>query len=105
MARKTEERISDLRQLRSGSAEVAEPLLKKALQDKSNLVVAEAAKIIGELQRSSLTSDLLGAFTRLFDDAVKVDPKCWGKTAILKALIAMDYAESAPFLRAAAHVQ
>jgi len=105
MARKTEERISDLRQLRSASAEVAGPVLKKALQDKSNLIVAEAAKVIGELQRSALMPDLLAAFTRLFDDAAKVDPKCWGKTAILKALIAMDYAESAPFLRAAAHVQ
>jgi HEAT repeat protein len=105
MARKTEDRIDELKRLRSGSAEAVDPLLRKALQDKSNLVVAEAAKVIGELQRSSLTPDLLAAFSRLFDDPVKVDPKCWGKTAIIKALIALDYAESAPFLRGAAHIQ
>jgi HEAT repeat protein len=105
MARKTEERIAELKGLRSGSVEAAEPLLRKALQDKSNLVVAEAAKLIGELQRSDLIPDLLAAFTRLFDDPVKSDPKCWGKTAIVKALIVLDYEESGPFLRAAGHAQ
>ena len=103
--KKTEERIGELKRLRSGSAEAAEPVLKKALHEKSNLIVAEAAKIIGELQRPNLIPDLLGAFSRLFDEPVKADPKCWGKTAIIKALIALDYGESAPFLRAASHVQ
>jgi HEAT repeat protein len=105
MARKTEERIAELKGLRSGSVEAAEPVLRKALQDKSNLVVAEAAKLIGEFQRSSLMPDLLAAFTRLFNDPVKSDPKCWGKTAIVKSLIVLDYGESVPFLRAAGHVQ
>jgi len=86
MARKTEERIAELKRLRSGSTEAAEPLLRKALQDKSNLVVAEAAKIIAELHRSNVMPDLLTALDRLFDDPVKSDPKCWGKLAILKAL-------------------
>jgi HEAT repeat protein len=49
--------------------------------------------------------DLLAAFTRLFEDPVKSDPKCWGKTAIIKALIALDFDQSAPFLRAAGHIQ
>jgi HEAT repeat protein len=103
--KKTEERIAELKRLRSAPAEDTEPLLKKALQDKSNLVLAEAAKIIGELCRANLLPDLLNAFSRLFDDPVKSDPKCWGKTAIIKALIGLDYGESAPFLRAAGHVQ
>jgi HEAT repeat protein len=105
MARKTEERIEELKRLRSGPAEAADPLLRKALQDKSNLVVAEAAKQISELHRSILIPDLLDAFGRLFDDPVKSDPKCWGKTAIIKALTVFEYGESAPFLRAAAHIQ
>ncbi|HET9220207.1 MAG TPA: HEAT repeat domain-containing protein, partial [Terriglobia bacterium] len=105
MARKTEERIVELKRLRVGAPEAAEPLLKKALLDKSNLVVAEAAKIAGDLQRSGLIPDLLAAFTRLFDDPVKNDPKCWGKTAIIKTLTGLDFGESAPFLRAAAHIQ
>jgi HEAT repeat protein len=105
MARKTEERIAELKSLRSGSTEAAEPLLRKALHDKSNLVVAEAAKIIAELHRSNVIPDLLTALDRLFDDPVKSDPKCWGKLAILKAFAALDYGDSAPFLRAARHIQ
>jgi len=105
MPRKTEERIGELRQLRFGPADAVDPLLQKALQDKSNLVVAEAAKIVGEMRRSMLVSDLLAAFNRLLEDPVKADPKCWGKTAIIKALAALDHRESAPFLRAAAHIQ
>jgi len=103
--KKTEERISELKRLRSGSPEAAESVLKKALQDKSNLVIAEAAKIIGELQRTNLLPELLAAFARLFEEPVKSDPKCWGKTAIIKALIALDHGDSAAFLRAAGHVQ
>jgi len=105
MTRKTEDRINELKLLRSGSSEAADPPLTRALGDKSNLVVAEAAKIIGELQRSNLIHDLLVNFGRLFEDPVKSDPKCWGKTAIIKALIALDHDESGPFLRAATHVQ
>ena len=105
MPRKTEERLEELKQLRSCPTEAVEPLLKEALQDKSNLVVAEAAKIIGELRRSVLLPDLLSAFSRLFDDPVKSDPKCKGKTAIIKALAGLDYDESAPFRRAANHIQ
>ena len=105
MARKTEERIEELKRLRAWPGEAAEPLLKKALLDRSNLVVAEAARVAGSLQRSGLIPDLLAAFARLFDDPVKSDPKCWGKTAIVKALAGFDFGESAPFLRAAAHIQ
>ena len=105
MTRKTEDRINELKLLRSGSSEAADSPLTKALGDKSNLVVAEAAKIIGELQRSNLIHDLLVSFSRLFEDPVKTDPKCWGKTAIIKALIVLDYGDSAPFLRAATHIQ
>jgi HEAT repeat protein len=105
MARTTEERIEELKRLRSGPAEAADPFLRKALQDKSNLVIAEAAKQIAELQRSVLIPDLLDAFGRLLDDPVKSDPKCWGKTAVIKALTVLEYGESAPFRRAAAHIQ
>lgn len=105
MARKTEARIDELKGIRSGPAEAAEPILRKALQDKSNLVVAEAARITGDLHRPDLIPDLLSAFTRLFQDPVKSDPKCWGKTAIIKALTALDHGESAPFRRAATHIQ
>jgi len=105
MARKTEDRLAELKQLRTCSAEEAEPVLRKALADKSNLVVAEAARISTDLRRSDLIPDLVAALARLFENPVKSDPKCWGKTALVKALTVLEYSESAPFLRSVSHVQ
>ena len=106
MAKKVEERIEELKQLRTATTGAdTEPLLQKALHDRSNLVIAQAAKTAGEMHKTSLIPDLLAAFSRLFENPVKTDPKCWGKTAIIRALTVLDHSEAAPFLRAAAHVQ
>ena len=106
MPRKTEDRLEQLRHLRTSSnPSETETALRKALAERSNLVVAEAAKIAGELKCTALIPELLAAFNRLFDDPVKSDPRCWGKTAIVRTLVAFDYNESAPFLRGSAHVQ
>src|SRR5207253_7174058 len=79
--------------------------LRKTLADRSNLIVAEAARIVAEQKRAAIVPEMLAAFDRLFDDPVKNDSKCWGKTAIVKALVALDHGESAAFLRASRHVQ
>ena len=104
--KKLEERIGHIRSLRSSSPTAGvDVILKKALADRSGLVVAEAARTTADLRLASLIADLLTAFDKLFLDPVKSDPKCWGKTAIVKALAQLDYSESAPFLRGARHVQ
>ena len=103
---KLEERLDQLKRLRSLSPdENVVAAVRKALQDRSNLITAEAAKIAGDSRIQPLIPDLLDAFKRLFDDPVKTDPKCWGKTAIAKALTNLDYAESPPFVRGSQHVQ
>ncbi len=79
--------------------------LKKAFQDRANLIVAEAARTTAALKVPVLLPEMLAAFDRLFNDPVKTDPKCWGKTAIVKALAELDYDQSAPFLRGASHIQ
>src|SRR4030095_735635 len=105
MPKPTEERLNQLKQLRkTASAADAEPILRKAFTDRSNLVVAEAAKIAADLRCTALIPDLLTTLTRLFEDPVKVDSKCWGKTAIVRALTVLDYDLSPPFVRAAAHI-
>jgi HEAT repeat protein len=103
---KLEDRLEQLRQLRSAppSAEVASALTK-ALNDRSNLVIAESAKTVAQLQLSALIPALLEAFDQLFQDPVKKDSKCWGKTAIAKALTELGYAESHPFIRGVRHIQ
>jgi HEAT repeat protein len=105
-SKRLEERIEQLRHLRNApSSPGLEPTLRKAVADRSNLVIAEAAKTIAVLHLSEMIPDLLQAFDKLFEDPVKTDPKCWAKTAIVKTLTQLDYSESRPFLRGLHHVQ
>lgn len=106
MARKFEERLEQLKQCRLAAPDAKlDAALAKALEDRSNLIVAEAAKIVGDRRRSDLVPNLLAAFDRLLEEPAKTDSKCWGKTAIVKALAALDYSESTAFVRAFRHVQ
>jgi HEAT repeat protein len=106
MNRKLQDRIEGLRQLRSAnpSQDVVETL-QKGLQDRANLIIAEAAKAVAALRLAVLIPDLLLAFDGLFNDPAKSDPKCWGKTAIAKTLVELDYDQSAPFLCGLRHIQ
>jgi HEAT repeat protein len=104
-SKRIEEQLEALGRLRSGSAEEALPLLRRGLTDRSNVVIAKAAKVAGELDARDAIPELLAAFERLFDDAVKRDAQCWGKTAIAKVLRDMDHSDGSPFLRGARWVQ
>jgi hypothetical protein len=104
-SKKLEDRIEQLRDLRTATSADAETALRKALTDRSNLVIAQAAKTAGELRLSQLIPQLLTAFDRLFEEPVKTDPKCWGKTAIVKSLVELGYSDSPPFVRGSRHVQ
>lgn len=103
--RRIEEHLEQLGRLRSVAPVEAVPPLRKALNDKSNLIVAKAAKIVGESMIRELIPDLLSAYDRLFEDPAKRDPQCWGKNAIAKALREMEYGEAEPYLRGARYVQ
>jgi len=103
--RRIEEHVEALARLRNGTASDAPATLARELKDRSNLVVAKAAQVAAELGARETIPDLLAAFERLFDDAVKRDPQCWGKNAIARALRDMEYGEGAPFLRGARWVQ
>lgn len=91
--------------LREAPPEEAVAELRKALADRVNVVVAKAAKIAAERQFQALTAELLQAYSRLFVDAVKRDPQCWGKSALAGALKDFGYSESAPFLQGLDHKQ
>ena len=103
--RRIEEHLETMARLRGGTATDAGAVLTRELKDRSNLVVAKAAQLAAELGARELVPDLLAAFERLFDDAVKRDPQCWGKNAIARALRDLDYGEGAPFLRGARWMQ
>jgi len=104
--RKIEDEIERLTQFcRANSGPTAIAALRKALADRVNLMVAKAAQLTGELRYEELLPDLLAAFDRLMEKPVERDRQCWGKNAIARALVALEYRQSALFLRGARHIQ
>ena len=79
--------------------------LRKALAHRNNFIVAKAADLVREFRMSQLIPDMLTAFDRFFDDAVKTDPQCWAKNAISRALFALDHQEPEVYLRGMHHIQ
>jgi HEAT repeat protein len=103
--RNVEAELAQMGALRDAPPAEAEAALRKALSDRVNVIVAKAAKIIAERRMSGIVPDLLRAFDRLFEKPVQRDPQCWGKSAIAKALVELEYREGAPYLRGVGHIQ
>ena len=57
------------------------------------------------MRLEELAPDLLRAFDRLMEKPVERDPQCWGKNAIVQALVALEHREAAPFVRGIRHIQ
>jgi HEAT repeat protein len=105
-ARGVEAKLLRLRSLRNqqlAAAGVEE--LHTALGDASNLVVAEAAAVIGDNAVQELAADLVAAFDRLMIEPQGCDKQCRGKIAIVEALNKLEYAGPEVFLRGIAHVE
>lgn len=104
--RDLEKRVDQLRELRGApaTAETTETL-RRALEDRSNVVVAQAAKVAGGLSVHDLVPDLISAFERMIEDGAKKDPQCRAKKAVIEALKTMDHSDSAVFIRGLHHIQ
>ena len=103
--RKVERELEQMGALRDAPADEARTALRKALKDPVNLMVAKAAAIAAERQFRELTPDLVRAFDRLAADGARRDPKCWGKSAIARALAEMEHREPAVYLRGMTYIQ
>ena len=105
-SRKIEQQLDALSVLRAqGPTEPAITALRNALTSPTNLVIAKAAAIAADLAFHPLLPDLCAAFHRLFDNATRTDPQCWGKNGIAKALKDLGHSESNEFLCGLHHVQ
>src|SRR5689334_16697232 len=105
-SRKIEQQLELLNSFRGRTADDATlQVIRKALRDRTNLVVSKAAAIAAQLQARDLVPDLLQAFDRFFQNAAHTDPQCWAKEALGKALRDLGHDESAAFLRGLRHVQ
>jgi hypothetical protein len=79
--------------------------LRKALGERSNLVVADAAEIAGERALAELAPELVAAFDRFMVDLAESDKLCRAKIAITDALNKLEYDRADVFLRGLRHVQ
>jgi HEAT repeat protein len=79
--------------------------LSKALEDKSNLVVAHAAETAGERVLSELAHVLVAAFYRFMINAETSDKLCRAKLAIVEALNKIEYDKEDVFLAGIRHIQ
>ena len=79
--------------------------VKKMLGNRSNLLVAKAARLAGDGGLAELTPDLIAAIERSFINAVKTDSGCWAKNALAKALVKLEYRSKDVYLRGMRHHQ
>jgi HEAT repeat protein len=79
--------------------------LRRGLADKSNLVVAAAALVVGERGILELSAELESAFGRFLINPLKDDRLCRAKIAVIQALDKLEYGRPDVFRKAARHVQ
>lgn len=79
--------------------------LKTFLQNRSNLVVAKAAKIVCQARATELIPELVAAFYRFMKKPSKLDKGCAATTEIVGALYELDYTEPDIYLFGIHHVQ
>jgi hypothetical protein len=103
--RKFDEQIAALDALREQPEQIRVTALRKALTAKNNFLAAKAADLTREFNLTALTPDLLIAFDRFFDHAVKTDSQCWAKNAISRTLAAFEHQDAEVFLRGMRHIQ
>jgi len=84
------------------AVEEAAPALRKALSDKSNLVVSKAAAIVELRGLHELVPDLIAAFARWFGEG---DAQCWAKNALAKAMLALEVSDAEVWQQGLRHVQ
>jgi hypothetical protein len=103
--RRFEEQLAALEELRRQPPQASVESLRKALNHRSNYLVAKAADLVREFRLPELIPELLAAFDRCFADPLKTDPQCWAKNAISRALATLEFQDAAVFLRGMRHIQ
>jgi hypothetical protein len=104
-ARGFDAELAQLESLRDADPASTIDAIRKALGHRNNFIVAKAAKLAAAHHHRDLTSELVAAFDRFLRDAVKSDPQCWAKNALIEALSHFEYQEPEVFLAGMKHIQ
>lgn len=97
------ERLGELRHAPLTDEVVIE--VRRSLRNRSNLVIAKAAKLAGELLAAALVPDLVASFHKLMADPARLDKRCAALTEIVTALYELDSDDPGPYLVGLRHVQ
>lgn len=103
--RPEEAKLDALNALDSNDRATFDAALSKALQDKNYRVVGKAASLAEEHQVTTRIPDLLAAYERFLQDAVKRDPNCIAKKAIVRALVTLECRDVEFYLKGIRYVQ
>jgi HEAT repeat protein len=103
--RKFEEQMAAIDRLADLPREESVEPLREALANRNNFIVGRAADLIRKRKLTELTPELLAAFDRFFQDAIKSDPQCWAKNAIAKTLAEFEHPDPQVYLRGMKHIQ
>ncbi len=88
--------------------DAAEPLLRRFLTHRNNLIVARAAKAVKLHNLVHLADDLATAFARFLPavgDPAKTDSQCWAKHELARTLAAFEYQSPEVFLAGLRYIQ
>jgi HEAT repeat protein len=104
-ARSVDEQVARLEALRHAPASAPEVVaeIRKGLASKHNLPAAKAAGLAGAKKLREVEGALVDAFKRFLGPGT--DKGCLAKTAIVKALVAIDTCDDAVYLIGSRHVQ
>lgn len=97
------DRLGELRHAEPSEQTVEE--VRGCLRNRSNLVIAKAAKVARDLRLAVLLPDMVAAFDKLMTNAPKLDKRCAAVTELTSALCELDYVEPEPYLKGLKHVQ
>jgi hypothetical protein len=101
-----DEQMAALEALRGRELDTdAVALIKKSLANRSNLLVAKAARLAEDGGLANLAPELAAAYDRFFVNAEKSDPQCWAKNALSRALAKLECRDKDVFLRGLRHHQ
>jgi HEAT repeat protein len=101
-----DDKLDTIRRLRDDALSSEQTaFLRHAIRDRSNLVVAAAAAVVGDKTVAELAADLEAAFARFLVGPTKDDKLCRAKVAVIQALDRLDHERAEVFLTAARHIQ
>jgi hypothetical protein len=101
-----DEQMAALEVLRGSELDTdALALIKKSLANRSNFLVAKAARLAEDAGLADLVPELVAAYDRFFINAEKTDPQCWAKNALSRALAKLECRDKDVFLRGLRHHQ